>query len=95
MNDKTFITKPSYNLTRIWRKVYMVVAKLSLLSSAIRVKCYKMGGVKGKCFIGSNVQFDGIYPNFIESGEGCVITSGTIILSHFIIQKIEGFMQVE
>ncbi|MFG6382134.1 MAG: acyltransferase [Muribaculum sp.] len=39
--------------------------------------------IKGRCFIGSGVQFDGIYPNLIEIGEGCVTTSGTIILSHF------------
>lgn len=27
--------------------------------------------------------FDGIYPNLIEIGNGCIITTGTHILSHF------------
>lgn len=39
--------------------------------------------IYGSCFIGSNVVFDGIYPNLIEIGKGCIITSGTHILSHF------------
>lgn len=63
----------------------MVVAKLSLTTPSIRLNLLKLGGVKikGRCFIGSGVQFDGIYPNLIEIGESCVITSGTVILSHF------------
>lgn len=39
--------------------------------------------IKGHSFIGSNVTFDGIYPNLIEIGKGSIITSGTVILSHF------------
>lgn len=39
--------------------------------------------MKGSCFIGSNVSFDGIYPGLIYIGKGCVITSGVCILSHF------------
>ncbi len=52
-----------------------------------------MGGVKlhGRSYIGSNVIFDGIYPNLIEIGEGCVITTGTVILSHFYNTKDRGF----
>lgn len=41
--------------------------------------------------MGSGVQFDGIYPNLIEIGEGCVITTGTVILSHFYNTKDRGF----
>lgn len=63
----------------------MVISHQSLLPPNLRSKMLKLGGVKlrGRCFIGSNVLFDGIYPNLIEIGEGCIITSGTHILSHF------------
>lgn len=37
------------------------------------------------------MQFDGIYPNLIEIGEGCVITTGTVILSPFFNTKDRGF----
>ena len=63
----------------------MEIAKFSLIPQNIRLIFYKWGGVniKSKCFIGSNVHFDGIYPNLIEIEGGCVITSGTHILTHF------------
>lgn len=37
------------------------------------------------------MQFDGIYPNLIEIGEGCVITSGVHILTHFFNTKDRRF----
>lgn len=63
----------------------MTIGRQALLPPNIRLKILKLGGVKiGKgCFIGSNVTFDGIYPNLIEIGDGAVITNGTHILSHF------------
>ena len=63
----------------------MVVSRQSLVMPSFRRRMLKLGGVKinGKCFIGSNVQFDGMFPNLIEIGSGCVITTGTCILSHF------------
>lgn len=85
MYDKSLIPIAPYDLTRIWRKICMVMAKKSLFKPSLRGKLLQWGGVKlGKaCFIGSNVTFDGIYPNLIEIGDGCVITGGTVILSHF------------
>lgn len=61
----------------------------SIIATLHASYCHKMGGVKikGKCFIGSNVQFDGIHPNLIEIGNGCIITTGTTILSHFYNTK--------
>ena len=52
-------------------------------------------GIKGECFIGSHVLLDGIYPNLIEIGYGCIITSGITVHSHFIALKKEDFMRVK
>ena len=93
MNEKSYIPHPPYNLKRILSKACMVSAKQSLFPPRVRCKLLKFGGVniKGKCFIGSGVQFDGIYPNLIEIGEGCVIMGGTVILSHFFNTEDRGF----
>lgn len=40
--------------------------------------------IKEPCFIGANVTFDTIRPDLIIIGEGCVITAGTVMLSHFL-----------
>ncbi len=71
----------------------MVTAQMPLLPPNVRCFCYKIGGVniKGRCFIGSNVQFDGIYPNLIDIEEGCIITSGVHILTHFFNTKDRKF----
>lgn len=93
MNETILISTPPYNLKRIWRKICMVVARMPLLHPRMRTICYKWGGVSiiGRCFIGSNVYFDGIYPNLIEIGSGCIITSGVCILTHFYNTKERKF----
>lgn len=93
MNEKFLIPKAPYNLKRIFAKACMTVGQLSLLPPTWRYTCLRYGGIKfkGKCFVGSKVLFDGIYPNLIEIGEGCIITSGTHILSHFFNMKDRRF----
>ena len=93
MNEKFLIPKAPYNLKRIFAKACMTVGQLSLLPPTWRYTCLRYGGIKfkGKCFVGSKVLFDGIYPNLIEIGEGCIITSGTHILSHFFNTKDRRF----
>ena len=86
MNHKQQIPlKPPYDFKRIWRKFLIEIAKSSLVPPILRIYLYRWGGVhiKSPCFIGSSVHLDGIYPNLIEIGEGCIITSGTRILTHF------------
>ncbi|MDE6479941.1 MAG: acyltransferase [Muribaculaceae bacterium] len=85
MNDQTLISKPPYNLKRIFSKICMVVSTFPLLPPYFRFKFLQWGGVRfrGRCYIGGNVEFDGIYPNLIQIGQGCIITTGTHILSHF------------
>ena len=45
-----------------------------------------MGGVdiEGKAFLGSGISFDTLRPDLIKIGEGCCITSGVKIISHFL-----------
>ncbi len=93
MNELSYIPQPPYNFRRIIAKMCIVIASQSLTLPSIRLKMLKWGGIKlkGKCFIGSHVSFDGIYPNLIEIGTGCIITSGTHILSHFYNTKERRF----
>lgn len=93
MNVLTLIPAPPYNIKRIWQKTCMAIAKLPLTLPKLGYTFLKWGGVnlKGPCFIGSNVSFDGIYPDLISIGKGCVITSGVCILSHFYNTKDRRF----
>ncbi len=86
MNEKSIIMVSLYSPKRIFRKICMVISRLSLVKPSLRVRMLQWGGVKIKknCFVGSNVYFDGIFPNLIEVGENCIITTGSHILSHFI-----------
>ena len=82
MNETVLIPKPPYNLQRIIAKICITIGKQPLLHPKMRLKMLKLGGIKiGKtCFIGANVEFDGIYPNLIEIGDRCIIT--TVARSH-------------
>lgn len=85
MNQLTVISSPPYNLKRIWRKLCVAISAFSLLPPSVRFIILLSSGIKfnGRCYIGGNVRFDGIYPNLIEIGQGYTITTGTHILTHF------------
>lgn len=89
MNELTLIPTPPYTLKRLFSKLCIVISQQQLLPSRLRYYMLRLGGIKiGKrCFIGSSVYWDGIYPNLIEVGNDCIITSGTHILSHFFNTK--------
>ncbi len=74
-----------YSLKRIWTKACISMAKSPMLPSGVRVRLWKLGGIKlrGYCFIGSDVELDGIFPDFVEFGNGCTLTSGVRILTHY------------
>lgn len=56
------------------------------IPSSLRVVMVKLGGVKveKKVFLGSGISFDTLRPDLITIGEGCCITSGVKIISHFL-----------
>lgn len=76
----------NYSLSRITRKIFLTLQESSWMPSFIRLRFLKLGGVKveGTCFIGSHVSFDTLRPDLITIGNGCCITSGTKIITHFL-----------
>lgn len=82
----------SYPLTRIFRKLILVMQMSNLIPSKLRVKMLRGGGLQigDRCFIGSEVSFDGMHPEYISIGTHTKITSGTRILTHFFNPMDEG-----
>ena len=93
MDEKTLIPKRQYKIRRIISKICLIISKQPLLLPSIRRKLLIWGGVRlgQNCFIGADVNWDGIYPQLIEVGNGCIITSGCHILSHFFNTKDRHF----
>ena len=88
-NAKNKVATADYSLLRVWRKLMVTLSMSSFIHYKVRLRLLKWAGVKfkGNAFIGSNVTFDGINPEYITIGEGTVITSGTCILTHFYSTK--------
>ena len=88
-NIKNKVAKADYSLLRIWRKLMVTMSMSSFIHYKVRLRLLTWAGVKfkGHAFIGANVTFDGINPEYITIGEGTVITSGTCILTHFYSTK--------
>lgn len=63
----------------------VTIQSSAFIPSSMRCRLLKWGGVKlGKrCFIGSDITFDGIHPELTQIGSHTKITSGTRILTHF------------
>ena len=93
MNEKIIVATADYSPKRIWRKIMITMSTSSFLHCKIRKKILEFGGVnfKGNAFIGANVTFDGIHPEFITIGSNAIITTGTCILSHFYSTKDHKF----
>ena len=78
---------------RIFRKIFLQFSKSSILPCSFRFYFMKLAGVNflGKCYIGENITIDGIHPELVTIGSGCVITSGTKILTHFYSMENHNF----
>ena len=80
--------KRNYGLKRFIKKLLLSSAKMSMIPGSFRVKIVKLAGVKfmdsSNVFIGENVTFDNIYPQYITIGKRARITTGTKILTHFL-----------
>jgi acetyltransferase-like isoleucine patch superfamily enzyme len=80
--------KRNYGFKRFFRKLALTIAKFGMLPGSFRVKLVKFAGVvfvdSSDVFIGENVTFDNIYPEYIIIGKKARITAGTKILTHFL-----------
>lgn len=74
---------------KIKRTLLSLIANTLPMSMAMRAKVYKNIGVNvGKdCLLGQ-LNVDGIYPEDIFIGEGCTITKGVVLLTHFYDTKM-------
>ena len=76
--------KLDFSFGRLFRKVIIEIQKSWIFPSGVRCKLLRLGGGSIKSsFVGSDVSFDTLRPDLITIGDGCVITSGVKILSHF------------
>ena len=74
-----------YSWKRAFRVVVLNVQKFWIFPGTFRYRLLRLGGVNcaKKGFIGSNVSIDTLRPDLLTIDEGCVITCGVKILTHF------------
>lgn len=75
-------------VVKLKKVVYNFLANSIPMSMYTRAKIYRRLGAKiGKdCLLGK-VSIDGIYPQDVVIGDGCTITTGTVLLTHFYDTK--------
>lgn len=81
--------KRTYSTSRIWGKLISHIAmQMPFLKGEWRARLHKIARVNiinpKRTFIGDNVFFDDLHPENITIEEGCIITSGCKIITHFI-----------
>lgn len=78
-------------IRRIFAKVMKIIIDFPLTPARFRTLIHKITGVNfehaGSTFVGRGVTFDEMYPEKIFVGENTIITSGCIILSHYLDVK--------
>jgi acetyltransferase-like isoleucine patch superfamily enzyme len=80
---------PAFTVRRVIGKVCQLLArKMPLMPGKGRVILQRLHGVNfvdwRTVFIGEDVTFDDLYPDAIQVGRGVLITTGVIILSHYL-----------
>ena len=66
-------------------KIILIIASSPWWKSTFRAKLYRLIGMNvGKSHIGAHVSFDTENPENIEIGNGCAITSGVKIVTHYV-----------
>lgn len=81
--------------SRAMSKLCLIAAKSDYIPSSMRLMLFKWGGVNiiGQSFFGSDITIDTIYPKLITIEPGCIIATGTKILSHFFNPQDREFYQ--
>lgn len=80
-----------YSFGRIIKLFFLTIGDLPMPGHGIRPKIIALGGVNiqdpESVFIGKGVRFDTVAPERIFIGKGSVITTGTLILTHYMNTK--------
>lgn len=93
-NEEIATASPSYSWSRLKNKLISLLArKMPFIPGKWRVRLQKRRGVifddVNSVFLGEDVYFDDIYPQYIHVGKNVIITSGTRILTHFLDTRFE------
>lgn len=86
--DEIATASPSYSFSRLINKLINLIARRTpFIPGKLRAKMQKFRGVNfvdvNTVFLGEDVYFDDIYPQYIHIGRNVIITAGTRVLTHF------------
>ena len=82
------------HLRLVFNKLLALVAGWTLTPSPVRVAIHRIRGVRfadpKRVFIGEHVTLDGVFPERISIGNDVMLTSGTMILTHYYQTEYAG-----
>lgn len=94
MPNEKLTAAPTYSLRRVVGKLCQLLARrMPLIPAKGRVFLQRLHGVNfvdwRTVFIGEDVTFDDLYPDDIQVGRGVLITTGVIILTHYLDTRFQ------
>lgn len=94
ISDEKLTAAPTRSFRRFFGKICQLLArKVPLMPGKGRVLLQRAHGVKfvdwRSVFIGEDVTFDDLYPGDIEVGRGVLITTGVIVLTHYLDTRFQ------